>query len=200
MRLTPCRFQSILRSSRDKTWYAPLQRLHPHFVYPSLVLFALSATRTRFNSQLAKSKRSSLISVAGIYNNGTVNLVNTLIGRNSSKNGSEPDCWGTLTSLGYSLIQSVNGNCMISGTLTGVLTNTNPLLGPLANVGGSTPVHTLLPGSPAINAGNPGASDGIGSHCMPTDQRGVTRPIGGRCDIGAFEGTGSVLFLPLIMK
>jgi hypothetical protein len=38
----------------------------------------------------------------------------------------------------------------------------------------------LLRGSPAINAGN-------NATCPTTDQRGVTRPQGGVCDIGAFE-------------
>jgi predicted outer membrane repeat protein len=133
-----------------------------------------------------------------------VNVMNTIIGANIDKTGTAPDCYSTIngggvTSQGYNLIQS-GYYCTISGTLTGVITNTNPLLGPLANVGGSTPVHTLLAGSPAINAGNPAASDGVGAHCMPTDQRGETRPIDGRCDIGSFEGTGAALYLPLIIK
>ena len=38
----------------------------------------------------------------------------------------------------------------------------------------------LMPSSPAIDAGDD-------STCPPTDQRGVPRPIGAHCDIGAFE-------------
>ncbi len=55
------------------------------------------------------------------------------------------------------------------------------MLGPLQNNGGPTQTHALLPGSPAINTGSP--------DCPPpaTDQRGVARPQGARCDIGAFE-------------
>jgi hypothetical protein len=59
------------------------------------------------------------------------------------------------------------------------------LLGALANNGGPTPTHALLPGSPAI--------DRIPSaFCtVPTDQRGVLRPYapigGGACDVGAYE-------------
>jgi hypothetical protein len=50
---------------------------------------------------------------------------------------------------------------------------------PLANNGGSTPTHALLEGSPA--------ADGAGPGCPATDQRGISRPQGLRCDIGAFE-------------
>jgi len=56
----------------------------------------------------------------------------------------------------------------------------NPLLGPLRNNGGHTDTQALAAGSPAINAGDP-------ANCPATDQRGVTRPQGGTCDIGAFE-------------
>jgi hypothetical protein len=40
-------------------------------------------------------------------------------------------------------------------------------------------------GSPAIGAGDPAA-------CPPTDQRGVARPMGSGCDIGAFEFSPSL--------
>jgi hypothetical protein len=58
--------------------------------------------------------------------------------------------------------------------------STNPLLGPLANNGGPTDTHALLGGSPAIDAAT-------NTGCPATDQRGVERPQGPRCDIGAFE-------------
>ena len=45
---------------------------------------------------------------------------------------------------------------------------------------GSLGFYFLLPNSPAINAGNPAT-------CLLTDQRGVARPQGAVCDIGAFE-------------
>lgn len=61
----------------------------------------------------------------------------------------------------------------------------NPLLAPLANNGGPTPTHALLPGSPAINAGAPILA--IDPEAF--DQRGLGFPrvVGGRYDIGAFE-------------
>jgi hypothetical protein len=58
----------------------------------------------------------------------------------------------------------------------------DPKLAPLADNGGPTFTHALLPGSPAIDAGDPGSSFSV-------DQRGVARPIaaGGLPDIGAYE-------------
>ena len=62
--------------------------------------------------------------------------------------------------------------------------NTDPLLGPLHNNGGPTVTHALLPGSRAIDAGDP-------SFTPPPDydQRGAGFPrvVNGRIDIGAFE-------------
>jgi beta-glucanase (GH16 family) len=56
------------------------------------------------------------------------------------------------------------------------------LLGPLADNGGPTPTHALLAGSPAIDTGDPAL-------CPATDQRGVARPQGPVCDVGAVERT-----------
>ena len=65
---------------------------------------------------------------------------------------------------------------------------TNPLLAPLADDGGPTKTHALLPGSPAINAGD--LSLVAGMNGVPQyDQRGEPfgRVFNGRIDIGAFE-------------
>jgi hypothetical protein len=58
--------------------------------------------------------------------------------------------------------------------------NADPKLGPLSNNYGFTQTIPLLSGSPAIDAGNDSA-------CPAADQRGVARPQGAHCDIGAFE-------------
>jgi hypothetical protein len=70
----------------------------------------------------------------------------------------------------------------------------DPLLGPLQDNGGSTPTHALLPGSPALNAIPTAACtwDDDADPLTPevpllTDQRGIDRPQGSGCDIGAFE-------------
>jgi hypothetical protein len=71
---------------------------------------------------------------------------------------------------------------------------TNPMLGPLAKNGGPTMTHALLPGSPAIDAGDSAAVAGAGD--LPLfDQRGepFTRVFdgddtgGARTDIGTLE-------------
>ncbi len=62
----------------------------------------------------------------------------------------------------------------------------DPLLGALGDYGGDTQTVPLLPGSPAIDAGD-------GATCLATDQRGIGRV--GTCDIGAFESRGFTLAL-----
>ncbi|HEX6739085.1 MAG TPA: choice-of-anchor Q domain-containing protein [Vicinamibacteria bacterium] len=64
---------------------------------------------------------------------------------------------------------------------SGGITFVNPQLGTLGDYGGPTQTIPPLPGSPLINA--------IGSGCPPpsTDQRGIARPQGAGCDIGAHE-------------
>jgi hypothetical protein len=64
------------------------------------------------------------------------------------------------------------------------LLSSDPMLGSLTNNGGATQTMALLPASPAINAGKDAS-------CLSTDQRGVTRPQGSHCDIGAYEKTAT---------
>jgi len=84
-------------------------------------------------------------------------------------------------SAGHNL--SSDGSCAF--TAPSDLQNTDPLLLPLADNGGSTPTCALAPDSPAIDA--------AGLRCASTDQRGVRRPQDGdgdgtaACDVGAFE-------------
>lgn len=117
----------------------------------------------------------------GIYNgHSTVTIANTILktglsGENIYNSG------GTITSNGYNLSND-NGGAVL--TATGDQINTDPLLGPLQNNGGSTFTHALLPGSPASDSGNPNFN------APPYyDQRGsgYNRLANGRIDIGAFE-------------
>ncbi|MGI8858147.1 MAG: choice-of-anchor Q domain-containing protein, partial [Thermomicrobiales bacterium] len=68
----------------------------------------------------------------------------------------------------------------------------NPLLGTLGDHSGNTQTLPLLAGSPAIDKGT------CAGGAPATDQRGVTRPqpVGGVCDIGAFESQGFTLSSP----
>jgi hypothetical protein len=56
----------------------------------------------------------------------------------------------------------------------------DPSLTDLQDNGGLTYTHALTAGSPAIDTGDDAS-------CLATDQRGVTRPQGAHCDIGAYE-------------
>jgi Zn-dependent metalloprotease len=131
-------------------------------------------------NNLAEANSDGYGDGGGIYlvETATVSLWNTILAGNLSTAGS-PDCDGTLTSYGHNLIKSKSG-CSVTGDTTGNLIGVNPNLGSLQENGGPTLTHALLSNSPAINAGNDAT-------CESTDQRGVTRPQGAHCDIGAFE-------------
>lgn len=117
---------------------------------------------------------------------GTATLANTIVAGNTDGGGEAPDCSGSLTAGGYNLIQASAG-CVITGDTTGNLLGVDPLLGLLRDNGGPTHTRSLLPGSPAIDGGNPlGCVDGNGQP-LTTDQRGISRPQLGACDIGAYE-------------
>jgi CSLREA domain-containing protein len=133
----------------------------------------------------------------GISNQAS--LRNTLLAENIDIGGEAPDCSGTVTSQGYNLIQSTAG-CTISGDATGNMTGMQPNLSPLQNNGGPTFTHALFAGSPAIDTGNPNPPGTGGNACEATDQRGVVRPINGRCDMGAYEGVIHRIFLPIVLR
>ena len=136
--------------------------------------------------------------MVGIFNTSTITLTNSTIGDNSDtgivNQGTLMATESTISgnrigindqSLETTLVGSiVAGNSQVdipgSSTYSGHnLIGGDPKLGPLANNGG--PTDTLLPlaGSPAIDQG--------GATCPATDQRGIVRPQGAACDIGAVE-------------
>jgi hypothetical protein len=119
----------------------------------------------------------------GIFNvtGSLVTIQNSILVNNSGGN-----CLGTFSSNGYNL--SSDNSCALNGP--GDLNTTDPLLGPLQSNGGPTETMALLPGSPAIDSGNPGGCrDGLGP-LLKIDQRGAPRPDGEDstgCDRGAYE-------------
>src|SRR6185295_1091640 len=104
--------------------------------------------------------------------NGTLTLRNSIVA-NSTSGG---NISGTVIDGGHNICSDSTG----AFTAPGSLNNTDPLLGPLLNYGGKTPTLSLLAGSPAIDAAD-------SAFCTATDQRGVPRPAGAGCDIGAYE-------------
>ena len=84
---------------------------------------------------------------------------------------------------GASNFSSGGGNVVQDATCTPVATDqviADAMLGTLADNGGPTLTHALLPGSAAIDKA-------VASACPAVDQRGVTRPQGAGCDVGAVE-------------
>ena len=126
------------------------------------------------------SNNSAIRDGGALYLTSTLELGNTILkagasGVNIFNNG------GSLITHGYN-ISSDNGSGFLNGP--GDQINTDPMLGPLQNNGGPTFTHALLPGSPAIDAGDP-------SFTPPPyyDQRGpgFVRVFNGRIDVGSFE-------------
>jgi predicted outer membrane repeat protein len=100
-----------------------------------------------------------------------------VIVKNSILYGNTPtDCYGDVGNLPQPNVFVNN----LAGIGCEPIISADPLLGPLQNNGGLTPTMALLPGSPAIDAGD-------NASCLSTDQRGVSRPQGAACDIGAYE-------------
>jgi hypothetical protein len=129
----------------------------------------------------------------GVYNatvGAHVNLRNSLLAGNIVANAPiADDCTGAFTVYGRNLFGDVTG-CTISKATGGnwALYGSLNTLGPLQNNGGPTSTVALLAGSNAIDGGDPAAGciDYNGA-VIPTDQRGMPRVVGVRCDIGAYE-------------
>jgi predicted outer membrane repeat protein len=133
---------------------------------------------------------------SGLFNYGLATLTNATFSANEGGgagifNGA--GVHGTTLTLHNTIVaNSAVVNCLNNGSLVdggGNLSwpdatcpglNADPLLGPLQGNGGPTQTQALLAGSPALDAA-------ALANCPATDQRGVSRPQGPGCDIGAYE-------------
>ena len=134
------------------------------------------------------SGNSAVVNGGGLDNVvGTVNIGNTIVAGNTATT-SGPDALGSVASQGNNLIGETDGSTgWVGSDLTGTIAPPlNPLLAPLGNYGGPTQTMALLPGSPAIDAGN----NALIPAGVTTDQRGLPRIVNGIVDIGAFESSG----------
>ena len=150
---------------------------------------------------ISNSTVSGNFGAGGIDNDGSVSISNSTVSGNSGggifnvrtlsiggsivANNTESNCPGysPLTDQGYNL--SSDTSCHFTASTS--LQNTDPKLDPagLANNGGPTQTIALQPDSPAVD------QIPVGSSCPATDQRGVSRPRGPKCDLGAFEMTAA---------
>jgi hypothetical protein len=117
---------------------------------------------------------------------GMVTLRNTIIANGSSNNPGYENCGipdpGPYISEGNNLEARPGqgaSQCGLTPGSNGDITSTDAGLGTFDFHGGPTQTVALMPLSPAVDAGGPNGPS--------IDQRGVARPQGSRCDIGAYE-------------
>jgi beta-glucanase (GH16 family) len=110
--------------------------------------------------------------------NATLTLANTIVGSNEGL-----DCFMGFFGAGVVTLASGGHNVFTDGSCNATATDQvvgDSGLAALADNGGPSWTHALVEGSPAIDAADP-------TICPPADQRGVPRPQGPACDVGAFE-------------
>jgi CSLREA domain-containing protein len=122
--------------------------------------------------------------VAGV----TLTLSNTILANSTGGNIREVcaggTCQGKITDGGYNISDDDSTSEFFTDQTS--KSNTEPgLAGGLTNNGGPTQTIAIRPTGPAFNA-IPVKVNGCGDE-IKTDQRGVTRPQGKKCDVGAFE-------------
>jgi len=118
-------------------------------------------------------------------------VTNALIARNTLFDSPiYNDCSGLLEAYGRNFFYDLDG-CNIPNPGSGLVTLAT--IGPLQDNGGPTFTHALLAGSEAIDASasNFGCVDD-GGEPLEVDQRSAGRPVGVRCDVGAFEFGGRI--------
>lgn len=119
---------------------------------------------------------------ANLGGSTTVAFKNSLLAANGALNCFNSS--GIVNSLGYNLdSQNTCGFNQASD-----LINSDPLLGPFSGAG-ETFIYPLLADSPAIDAG---ACTDHADNPLLADQRGVARPQGDGCDIGAYEAAAAL--------
>lgn len=139
----------------------------------------LTTNHASYISNVATTAGGGLYIEAGLsgVTRGRARFGNSLFGRNVSPIG--PHCAGPSSSLGYNVLGSDAGCTNLLAT-DKVNVTVNVDKNAAIHAPGTNFTHKLATDSPALNAANP-------LNCAPTDQRGVARPQGGACDVGAFE-------------
>ena len=152
--------------------------------YAGAIYTQLGTTDLRNVTITANSARRA----GGGFNNpggDTIILLrNTIVAGNTVTLPGGADCSGPVVSNGYNLIGSTD---QCTGLIATDLIGSSPALGLLGVNGGATLTHVPFASSPAVEGGNPAGCLGLSGANLTVDQRGLSRPFGPRCDIGAVE-------------
>lgn len=146
-------------------------------------LFMTDGVVNMTNSTMAENVSPSGAAAAvfvGTFGPGsaTLNVGNSIIAHNVTEG-----CFLAPFGAGTVAINSLGNNLFSDGTCFAAASDLivgDAGLGVLADNGGPTQTHALLAGSAALDTA-------AAASCPATDQRGVARPQGAGCDIGAFE-------------
>jgi predicted outer membrane repeat protein len=125
------------------------------------------------------------------FSTAQAEFANTIIAGNHSLaiTDTNTNCFGNFAMTDFGNNLEDNNTCNFSNANHDLI-NTDPNLSPLGNYGGPTKTHLLLPGSPAIDAGNNDIclhQTFLDNLYLPPwqyniDQRGIPRPQGAACD------------------
>lgn len=115
-------------------------------------------------------------------NGGTINITNNIFA-NTASGVSDCYSWGYAGQTNISNL--IETNAPAGGACPGPAFSGDPNLAPLADNGGFNQTAALISGSTAIDAGD--AASCAAAPVNGLDQRGVSRPQGAGCDLGAYE-------------
>lgn len=135
---------------------------------------------------LYRNRAMDPTSASSIFNLRAVTITNSILTAQTGANCTGNT--GAIVSAGVNLV--TDSTCNPSDADIEAL----PLLLPLADNGGATLTHAPRIDSPAIDAAGFDVC-GSDTSAVQEDQRGVGRPIGPQCDIGAFEAPLPVIDL-----
>ncbi|MEM8865832.1 MAG: choice-of-anchor Q domain-containing protein [Planctomycetota bacterium] len=146
-------------------------------------IFSANALATIYSSTITENTAEFGGGIVGI--GGQVDIFNSIVAGNTAVGG---------VGAGNNVVRDVFFDAFS-------LVDVDPLLGPLADHGGPTQTHALLPGSPALDAGDPS----ITFDPAVFDQRGAgfvrvangDTTAGARIDIGAYESQGVPIAFPV---
>jgi CSLREA domain-containing protein len=166
-------------------------------------IIAKNSTIVGNNAGASNSGGGIYVSTAGGSEISTFTLSNSIVYGNTISSGIIGENCNTVNSAiinasSHNLFQDLVNDCTAGVTDIKSSAATSAIVNSLGNYGGTTQTMSLPVGSPAIDTGDDTVCADINT-VNNLDQRGLKRPYGIHCDIGAFEQVYR-LFLPLILR